>query len=735
MAQLRRTYAVRVAFAVLIYLTAALLFMPVYSAYQHAPKELFGHGAKVLDLVYAIEWGGLVLFVPAVVSGALTAEKERNTLQLLFLTKLGPWTIVFEKLLSRLVPVATFLLVSLPLLFMAYLLGGLTQTDLEMASTELVLTAFQLASIALFCSAICATSASAFVLSYVLTALVFFLPLLGVLAILIVNWCSVQMGAGPTGLFLVLNGRDGQATLEWLMTSTAGINLDWVFGPRFAPGAGRPFHTTLQPYLVISAIGTLFLFQARSALVRHVAPQPKHRVRRIFAWLDVRFRRLNDRYAKGILIMSPDSGLPEADPVIWREKRRGNLGRINYLIRVLLVLEFPLFAVSGFSAAFGRDPHFARLGTVSLLLWPIAILLIIVRASGLIAAEKARQTLDVLLATPLSLSDLAGSKKRGLGRMKVIVAIPIVSQTLLITWLRLAVGREYDPYGLDQRQVLGTWGEAMFFLFVTGLNIVILFSFSAQLAFLFGLYAKRQGRAVVAVLGVFVGFCFVPLIVGLVFNDNWARDLLYLSPIADILVNEFPQLGVRLGIGSERFGMFGTPILEWEFHPILHCALFAVIAWILAAINRRLAAQVLLRPDPVDGGEMSATFHDLQQPDHPLNRTRLDDGSAVRQLFTALRCREPFIFELCGSTGFRLLIGLANEQAAVQFGATDGEPPYMMAIGENRTSQHGFIEFLVGGTLTPIPRRFVLSIEMATVIAIEFVSSGRKSSLVNWEEI
>ncbi len=442
MAQLRRTYAVRVAFAVLIYLTSALLFVPLYWALQRSPQGFLGHGADVLDVVYAIEWGGLVLFVPAIVSGALTAEKERNTLQLLFLTKLGPWTIVFEKLLSRLVPVATFLLVSLPLLFIAYLLGGLTQTDLERATTELALMAFQLAAIALFCSAFCATSASAFILAYVLTAFVFLFPFLAIPAILLHDWFSMQMGAGHTALYSWLNSPENlPARVTWL-TSTLGINLEWVFGQRpIGPSLVRPFHTTPKPYVVISAIGTLFLVLARSAVVRRAAPQPKHRVRRIFAWLDARFTRLNDRYGKGILIASPDSGLPEADPVTWREKRRGNLGRINYLIRVLLVLEFPLLAVSVLSAAFGSDPHFTTLGTIGLLLWPIAILLIIVRAAGLIAAEKARQTLDVLLATPLSLPELAGSKLRGLGRMKVIIALPIVFQTLLITWLRVAVGR------------------------------------------------------------------------------------------------------------------------------------------------------------------------------------------------------------------------------------------------------------------------------------------------------
>ena len=204
------------------------------------PKGVFGHGAEFFDVLFAIEWAGLVLFVPAVVSGALTAEKERNTLQLLFLTKLGPWTILLEKLLSRLVPVATFLLVSLPLLFIAYLWGGLTQSDVGLAIAELALVVFELASIALFCSAFCATSASAFILSYVITALVFLCPFLIVLTLLFLNWWSRLVGAGDLTLVLLANAPEHRDTVLTFLTSTLGINLAWLFDQRFAPGVVRP---------------------------------------------------------------------------------------------------------------------------------------------------------------------------------------------------------------------------------------------------------------------------------------------------------------------------------------------------------------------------------------------------------------------------------------------------------------------------------------------------------------
>ncbi len=143
-----------------------------------APLSVMGRGAAALNVIYEVEWWGLCLFVPALVSGALAAEKERHTLQLLFLTRLGPWTILLEKLLSRFVPVATFLLVSLPLLLMAYLLGGLTLRDVEFAALGLAATAFQVGCVALFCSAFFGTEAMALIASYAISAMICFFPYL-----------------------------------------------------------------------------------------------------------------------------------------------------------------------------------------------------------------------------------------------------------------------------------------------------------------------------------------------------------------------------------------------------------------------------------------------------------------------------------------------------------------------------------------------------------------------------
>lgn len=131
---------------------------------------------------------------------------------------------------------------------------------------------------------------------------------------------------------------------------------------------------------------------------------------------------------------------------------------------------------------------------------------------------------------------------------------------------------------------------------------------------------------------------------------------------------------------------------------------------------------------------MSAVLWDLQQADSLINRLHLSSAQAVAHLFNSLSDREPFLFELRGGNNFMLTIGVSVEFGCVQHSRIDGLPRHFMAVSD-RSRADNVVNFLAGGTPTPIPARFCSPIKVVEMLAADFVVSGRQSDMVSWEEV
>ncbi len=84
-------------------------------------------GRRANDLFWAIFWGQIVLIlviIPALATGALAQERERQTLQPLLLTPLSPLQIVWGKAGGVLSLIGLMLISTLPLTSLCFLLGG-----------------------------------------------------------------------------------------------------------------------------------------------------------------------------------------------------------------------------------------------------------------------------------------------------------------------------------------------------------------------------------------------------------------------------------------------------------------------------------------------------------------------------------------------------------------------------------------------------------------------------------
>src|SRR4029079_325707 len=84
----KRTYVIRVAYACLLFLMALLLFHDTLRLSSGSPLASLGHGRRVFEVVMGLQFAGVYLFMPAIACSVFTQEKERNSLMLLFLTRL-----------------------------------------------------------------------------------------------------------------------------------------------------------------------------------------------------------------------------------------------------------------------------------------------------------------------------------------------------------------------------------------------------------------------------------------------------------------------------------------------------------------------------------------------------------------------------------------------------------------------------------------------------------------------
>lgn len=109
----------------------------------------------------------MILFVPAIAAVALTGEKEGNTLEMLYASRLSPMQIILGKVGLAITFPALLLISGLPFLALLNWRGDVRTSDLLWGAALLAVTAIFLSMLALTISAFCQRSSSSLVIAYV----------------------------------------------------------------------------------------------------------------------------------------------------------------------------------------------------------------------------------------------------------------------------------------------------------------------------------------------------------------------------------------------------------------------------------------------------------------------------------------------------------------------------------------------------------------------------------------
>jgi ABC-2 type transport system permease protein len=131
-------------------------------------------GKTVFGATVGLELMMVIFVAPALTAGAISAEREHQTYDLLRTTLLSALSLVTGKLTSALSFLILLLFVGFPLLSLAYLLGGVSIEEVLIAFILLVVSAIAFCAIGLFISSFTRRVLVSTVLSYISANLVIF---------------------------------------------------------------------------------------------------------------------------------------------------------------------------------------------------------------------------------------------------------------------------------------------------------------------------------------------------------------------------------------------------------------------------------------------------------------------------------------------------------------------------------------------------------------------------------
>jgi hypothetical protein len=148
----------------------ALLYL-IYEPFNRSTgTSAAGEVGRILFMgVVGAELMLIIFIAPAFTAGAITGERERLTYDLLRTTLLSSPSFVIGKLESALGYVMLLLLSAIPLQSIAFLFGGVTESELVLALVILAVTAVTLGTVGIYFSANAARTLSASVRAYTTT--------------------------------------------------------------------------------------------------------------------------------------------------------------------------------------------------------------------------------------------------------------------------------------------------------------------------------------------------------------------------------------------------------------------------------------------------------------------------------------------------------------------------------------------------------------------------------------
>lgn len=261
---------------VVLTFSSILLYAIVTTSYNgFNPQEIIA----LFFVIVGIQSMFIYFVVPAFAGGAISGERERQTLGLLFVTKMSSKSIIIGKLLSSLSIVLLMIICTMPIYAIVFYFGGITISGFISSMLFLIVNAVCAGSISIFFSTIMKKSILSTVLSYIFIMVIFFGPST-ITPIIYMIFNEINL---PVIIYIVLLSINPVVGFISLIDTQMGTTVMW----NLVGSLSRDYNLDFVPFqlwhlnVIISLLLTAFLIFMSSKLLNPVKTKKYHKNKNI----------------------------------------------------------------------------------------------------------------------------------------------------------------------------------------------------------------------------------------------------------------------------------------------------------------------------------------------------------------------------------------------------------------------------------------------------------------------
>jgi len=176
------SYVSLLIFILFIYFAGNDMIYP-YSMRSFSPREAINGYNLIITFQFAL----LYLAVPAITATSISSERERQTLDLMLVTKTPAREIITGKIMVSLAHILLLLVASMPVVGVVFFFGGISFLDLGKLLLFYILTSLFVASCGVFFSTLFKRNIVSIITTYIFLGLITFGPFLGFLGYTMLN--------------------------------------------------------------------------------------------------------------------------------------------------------------------------------------------------------------------------------------------------------------------------------------------------------------------------------------------------------------------------------------------------------------------------------------------------------------------------------------------------------------------------------------------------------------------